>query len=506
MPQADITLYLLRSSCREPKLSAYACLNGNYDFYQSPLAPPGTRVVVHVTPEQRANMAPHGVDGWYVGPSTEHCRCHKCYIPSTFGVRDALTVDWFPHTVPFPKVTPDECLRQTAANLLTIIQDKVAHSIPSLTYGSTVTNACMQIAQILKRATVQPKPPLLPPVPEQRVPFLATPAPEQRVLAPAPTATPAPAKPSPPLQPKKTSTPGPPCPSRHRQPVTSRHACGPLAQIAINNKYAHHSAALVTSPPTAGKQGSLKKLLAGPSAPTWLRGLANEWGRLLLKGLGINRPISERIQGTGAIFFITKAQVPQGRKVTYANFVCNIRPHKTEIHRVRMTASGNQLDYPGDPISPTVSMLHVNSVISDAHKGARHLGLDIANCCLGTPMAYYQCMRVLPWCIPQEVWHDPNYYDIHIADDGCIYLEIQRGMCGLKEAGIIAFNQLSLWLRTYAFHPRPLASHNQTHDFRPLRRRFRCQALLQRRRPPSHRRPPRLGRHFVLQPRPRLAL
>jgi hypothetical protein len=112
MPQADITLNLLRSSRRQPKLSTYACLNGNFDFNQSPLAPPGTKVVVHITPEQRANMAPHGVDGWYVAPSTEHYRCHKCYIPSTFGIRDALTVDWFPHKVPFPKATADEYLRQ----------------------------------------------------------------------------------------------------------------------------------------------------------------------------------------------------------------------------------------------------------------------------------------------------------------------------------------------------------------------------------------------------------
>jgi hypothetical protein len=72
LSQANITLNLLRSSQQQPKLSAYACLNGNFDFNKSPLAPPGTRVVVHITPDQRNNMAPHGVDGWYVGPSTEH--------------------------------------------------------------------------------------------------------------------------------------------------------------------------------------------------------------------------------------------------------------------------------------------------------------------------------------------------------------------------------------------------------------------------------------------------
>ena len=137
LPQAEITLNLLRSSRRQHRLSAYACLNGNFDFNRTPLAPPGTRVVVHVTPEQRANMAPHGIDSWYVGPSTEYYRCHKCYIPSTFdGVRNALTLDWFPHQVPFPKVSADDYLRQAAADMLTLIQDKVQHPIPSLTYGT----------------------------------------------------------------------------------------------------------------------------------------------------------------------------------------------------------------------------------------------------------------------------------------------------------------------------------------------------------------------------------
>ena len=57
-----------------------------------------------------------------------------------------------------------------------------------------------------------------------------------------------------------------------------------------------------------------------------------------------------------------------------------------------MTAGGDKLDYPGDASSPTVSMLaakvHINSTISDAKHGARHMGIDIQNYYLGTPMAY----------------------------------------------------------------------------------------------------------------------
>ena len=73
--------------------------------------------------------------------------------------------------------------------------------------------------------------------------------------------------------------------------------------------------------------------------------------------IDIQRPAAQCIKSTGTVFLIKKSQVPQGRKVTYANFVCNVWLQKTETHQVRMTAGSDKLDYPGDPSSPTVSML-----------------------------------------------------------------------------------------------------------------------------------------------------
>jgi hypothetical protein len=468
VPQAEITLNLLRSSRRQPNLSAYDCLHGTFDFNKSPLAPPGTRVVVHITPSQRHNMAPHGIDGWYVGPSIEHYRCHKCYIPSTFGIRDALTIDWFPSNVPFPKVSTDDYLRQTATDMLTLLQGSATHPVPSLTYGSHITNAYIQIAQILKRATAPPPPAQVPPATELRVPLVPATAPAQRVLrsAPLPPISPAVQLISIPRttpRPKKVPPRPTPFPSRRSPRLAIRRSprltpTGHLAQIASTHRYAHHIAALALTPPTAGKQGSLKQLLQGPDASIWIRGLANEWGRLLAHGIGQKRPPTARITGTGTLFFISKAQVPANRIATYANFVCSIRPQKTETHRVRMTAGGDKLDYPGDASSPTVSMLdakvHINSTISDAKTGARHLSLDIKNYYLGTPMDYYQYLRVPPSAIPTEVWDDTRYA-ITIAADGYVYLEIRRGMYGLKESGIIAFNQLVAKLAPYGYEPAP---------------------------------------------------
>lgn len=53
LPQAELTLNLLRGSRINPKLSAHAQMNGHFDFNRTPLAPPGIRVLVHIKPSER---------------------------------------------------------------------------------------------------------------------------------------------------------------------------------------------------------------------------------------------------------------------------------------------------------------------------------------------------------------------------------------------------------------------------------------------------------------------
>ena len=45
VPQATLTLNMLRVSRRHPQISAYTVLEGVFDFNKTPLAPPGTKVV-----------------------------------------------------------------------------------------------------------------------------------------------------------------------------------------------------------------------------------------------------------------------------------------------------------------------------------------------------------------------------------------------------------------------------------------------------------------------------
>jgi hypothetical protein len=95
LPQAVITLNMIRTSRINPKLSASTHIDGQYDLNRAPMAPPGTRIIAHETPSRRRTWAPHGQDGWYIGPALEHYRCYTVYINKTRGERVVETVDFF---------------------------------------------------------------------------------------------------------------------------------------------------------------------------------------------------------------------------------------------------------------------------------------------------------------------------------------------------------------------------------------------------------------------------
>jgi hypothetical protein len=80
LPQAVMTLNMLRTSRISPKLSAATHILGQYAFNRASMAPPGTRIIPHETPGRRRTWAPHGQDGWYIGPALEHYRCYTAYI------------------------------------------------------------------------------------------------------------------------------------------------------------------------------------------------------------------------------------------------------------------------------------------------------------------------------------------------------------------------------------------------------------------------------------------
>ena len=62
--QCKMTLKLLRASRRNPKLSAYAILEGEYNFDKTPLTPPRTKALVYKDKSIRTSFVPHAKDAW----------------------------------------------------------------------------------------------------------------------------------------------------------------------------------------------------------------------------------------------------------------------------------------------------------------------------------------------------------------------------------------------------------------------------------------------------------
>jgi hypothetical protein len=84
---------MLRISQINPKLSASTHIDGQYDYNTAQMAPPGTRIITHGTPNRRRTWAPHGQDGWYIGPALEHFRYYTVYITKTRSERLVETGD-----------------------------------------------------------------------------------------------------------------------------------------------------------------------------------------------------------------------------------------------------------------------------------------------------------------------------------------------------------------------------------------------------------------------------
>jgi hypothetical protein len=152
LPQAQITLHLLRMSRLNPRLSAEVHLNGEFDFNRTPMAPPGTRVIVHETPAKRGTWAPHGVDGWSLGTALDHYQCYRCYITKTAGERISLTVEFFPTHCKMPATSSADAARLAAQELVTALTNPTP-ATPFPTLHHEHITAFRHLATIFQKAT-----------------------------------------------------------------------------------------------------------------------------------------------------------------------------------------------------------------------------------------------------------------------------------------------------------------------------------------------------------------
>jgi hypothetical protein len=205
--------------------------------------------------------------------------------------------------------------------------------------------------------------------------------------------------------------------------------------IALGNHHwsQHHQANAVIHPVT-GKEMEYSALMKDPRLQSlWTQGFGNECGRLF-QGI-------RYIPGTDTCFFIKLKNIPNDRKITYGKIVCDYKPHKKEKERVRLTVGGNRLDYSGDIATSTADIttfkILINSTLST--EDAAMMMMDIKNYYLGTPLPWFEYMKMLLSRFLEEIIKKYNLNAL--AVNGCVYIEIRKGMYGLKQAELLS-NQL----------------------------------------------------------------
>ena len=117
VPQAVMTLNLLRQSNKNPSISAYQHVNGIFDYNKTPLVPLGCAVEMHESTNRRKTWDPHSLCGWYLGTSTEHYRCHKVFCKKTRSERISDTAFFQHRYITQPTITPKDQIIKAVSNL-----------------------------------------------------------------------------------------------------------------------------------------------------------------------------------------------------------------------------------------------------------------------------------------------------------------------------------------------------------------------------------------------------
>jgi hypothetical protein len=154
--QAQLALNLLRNSRINPRLSAEAQLNGQFDYNRTPIAPPGIRVIIHEKSTKRGTWTPHGALGFYICAAPNHYRCWRIYVTKTQSERIGDTIEFFPKQGQMPTLSSTALVTSAALELTETIKKLTDPTGPKKTFepiNETTTKALVRLAEIFNQAT-----------------------------------------------------------------------------------------------------------------------------------------------------------------------------------------------------------------------------------------------------------------------------------------------------------------------------------------------------------------
>jgi hypothetical protein len=137
--------------------------------------------------------------------------------------------------------------------------------------------------------------------------------------------------------------------------------------------------------------------------------------------------------------------------------------------RVRLTVGGDRLDYSSDVATSTADIttfkILINSTLS-TNDAAMMMMMDIKNYYIGTPLPRFEYTKMPLSRFPEEIVQKYNLNTL--AVDGWVYIEIRKGMYGLKQAGLLANQLLQTRLAPFGYYPARHTPGLWLHNTRPI--------------------------------------
>ena len=484
LPQAELTINILRPCSYRPTISAYeGFYQCKYDFLAHPIAPFGTSVVVHDKPADRPTWAPHGTLGFYLGPALLHHRCWRAWVIKTQTERISDTLEWFPTAVKMPGSSPHAMIHAALDDLssaLRTLTDRLtgAPQCTALARTESATTSLRAVIDMftppsevrpLQRVPVSgssaaptPAPPLLdvispapsldntsPNIADFIIKRLRRPHPRRlkHVAVAVPTGTdsgpaPAPEQVTPTLS-KSRGTRY--CGNKRVKTAFLSAELDPVsatADLTDSNSMSCASAALNLT--HDGKPLTYKLAVNGPEHESWRIAEVTEWTRLF---------------DTDTVKPIHKDDQPCSRRSDTAYYNPQVKEKVDaatglKTYRIRGTIGGDRINYPGEVSARTADMevvkILLNSVVStDSH----WMSIDIVDYYLNTPLPRPEYLRVHRRFLPLDIVRRYNLQQYFVDDH--VLMAVHKGMYGLPQAGLLAQERLIKHLALSGYHQCP---------------------------------------------------
>ena len=89
-------------------------MEGEFHFDATPIAPPGSKMLMHDKPGKRKTFGMNATLTWYLGPCLRHYRTFRGIVPSMGDERLSDMVRFQHHAITIPNLTPANRILEAA--------------------------------------------------------------------------------------------------------------------------------------------------------------------------------------------------------------------------------------------------------------------------------------------------------------------------------------------------------------------------------------------------------